>query len=68
MLNGGAIMSCALILNLIQPRSGLADKYDFLYNCLHKIGGMNCVFVQKGSKKILINPYFVGGSGWGQYP
>ena len=39
MLNGGAIMSCALILDLIQPISGLADKYDFLFNSLHKIGG-----------------------------
>lgn len=38
MLNGGAIMSCALI-NTLQPRSGLADKYDFLFNSLHKIGG-----------------------------
>ena len=60
MLNGGAIMSCALILNLIQPRSGLADKYDFLYNCLHKIGGMNCVFVQKGSKKYWLIPILLG--------
>lgn len=55
MLNGGAIMSCALILNLIQPRSGLADKYDFLYNCLHKIGGYeflgfnNSVFLSERS-------------------
>ena len=39
MLNGGAIMSCALILNLIQPRSDLADKYDFLFNNLNRIGG-----------------------------
>ena len=39
MLNGGAIMSCALILNQIQPRSDLADKYDFLFNNLNRIGG-----------------------------
>ena len=39
MLNGGAIMSCALILNKIEPRSSLADKYDFLFNNLHKLGG-----------------------------
>ena len=39
MLNGGAIMSCALILNKIDPRSSLADKYDFLFNNLHKLGG-----------------------------
>ena len=39
MLNGGAIMSCALILNNIEPRSSLADKYDFLFNNLHKLGG-----------------------------
>merc|ERR1719270_3358861 len=31
-------MSCAL-LNLIQPRSDLADKYDFLFNNLNRIGG-----------------------------
>ena len=44
MLNGGAIMSCALI-NTLQPRSGLADKYDFLFNSLHKIGGYICMRV-----------------------
>ena len=44
MLNGGAIMSCALI-NTLQPRSGLADKYDFLFNSLHKIGGCICMRV-----------------------
>ena len=39
MLNGGAIMSCALILNNIEPRSGPADKYEFVYKSLHKLGG-----------------------------
>ena len=39
MLNGGAIMSCALILNNIEPQSGPADKYEFVYKSLHKLGG-----------------------------
>ena len=39
MLNGGAIMSCALTLQLIQPRSNLAEKYDFLFHSLHRIAG-----------------------------
>ena len=40
MLNGGAIMSCALILNNIEPkRSGPAEKYEFVYKSLHKLGG-----------------------------
>ena len=39
MLNGGAIMSCALTLQLIQPRTNLAEKYDFLFQSLHRIGG-----------------------------
>ena len=41
MLNGGAIMSCALILNSIEPRSGAAEKYEFVYKSLHKLGGEN---------------------------
>ena len=41
MLNGGAIMSCALILNNIEPRSGPAEKYEFVYKSLHKLGGEN---------------------------
>ena len=32
-------MSCALILNNIEPRSGPADKYEFVYKSLHKLGG-----------------------------
>ena len=39
MLNGGAIMSCALTLQLIQPRTNLAEKYDFLFQSLHRIAG-----------------------------
>ena len=39
MLNGGAIMSCALTLQLIQHRSNLAEKYDFLFHSLHRIAG-----------------------------
>ena len=41
MLNGGAIMSCALIFNNIEPRSGPAEKYEFVYKSLHKLGGEN---------------------------
>ena len=39
MLNGGAIMSCALTLQLIQPRTNLAEKYDFLFASFHRIAG-----------------------------
>ena len=39
MLNGGAIMSCALTLQLVQPKTNLAEKYDFLFNSLHRMAG-----------------------------
>jgi len=39
MLNAGAMMSCSLILQLIEPKTSLAEKYDFLMNKLQRIAG-----------------------------
>ena len=39
MLNAGAMMSCALILQKIFPSLGLAEKYDFLLNYLKRMAG-----------------------------
>jgi glutaminase len=39
MLNAGAIMSSALILEKINPQLGLADKYDFLLNYMKQLAG-----------------------------
>jgi len=39
MLNAGAIMSCSLMLQLIEPQSSLADKYDFLLQYIQRIAG-----------------------------
>jgi len=39
MLNAGAIMSCALMLQLVEPKCSLAEKYDFLLQYLQRIAG-----------------------------
>ena len=55
MLNGGAIMSCSLVLDLIEPKSSISDKYEFLFDSLRKIGGYeffgfnNSVFLSERS-------------------
>ena len=39
MLNAGAIMSCGLMLQLIEPKASLAEKYDFLLQSMQKLAG-----------------------------
>lgn len=39
MLNSGAIMSCGLLLELMEPKSSLAEKYDFLLQSMQKLAG-----------------------------
>jgi len=39
MLNAGAIMSCSLMLQLVEPHSSLADMYDFLLQYIQRIAG-----------------------------
>lgn len=39
MLNSGAIMSCGLLLQLMEPKSSLAEKYDFMLRSMQKLAG-----------------------------
>ena len=39
LLNSGAIMSCAILLNLVKPEMKISEKFDFLMEYLKKIGG-----------------------------
>jgi len=39
MLNSGAILSCGLILELLEPKSTLAEKYDLLLRSMQKLAG-----------------------------
>ena len=39
MLNSGAMMSCALMLELMEPKSSLAERYDFLLQSMQKLAG-----------------------------
>lgn len=39
LLNSGAIMSCAILLNLVKPEMKISEKFDFLMDYLKIIGG-----------------------------
>ena len=39
MLNSGAMMSCALMLEHMEPKSNLAERYDFLLRSMQKLAG-----------------------------
>jgi len=43
MLNSGAIMSCALMRQCIEPEKSLAEKYDFLLNYMRRIAGYELI-------------------------